>query len=65
MTPKNPGIDTGKLLSPQPGKTRGAKSLAKALDGFRREAAEKNTAELLKPNDAAGDDGEDDRRSLS
>ncbi len=45
-------IDTGKLLSPQPGKIRGAKSLAKALDGFRREAAEKYAAELLKPNDS-------------
>ena len=45
-------IDTGKLLSPQPGKIRGAKSLAKALDGFRREAAGKNAAELLKPNDS-------------
>ena len=45
-------IDAGKLLSPPPGKIRGAKSLSRALDGFRREAAEKCAAELLKPNDS-------------
>ena len=41
----------GKLLSPPQGKFRNAKSLAKTLDGFRREAAEKFAAELLKPSD--------------
>lgn len=45
-------IDTGKLLSPRPGKVRSAKSLARALDGFQREAAGKYAAELLKPNDS-------------
>ena len=45
-------IDAGKLLSPPPGKSRGAKSLARALDGFQREAAVKYADELLKPNDS-------------
>jgi hypothetical protein len=45
-------IEAGKLLSPPPGKIRSAKSLARALDAFRREAAEKYAAELLKPNDS-------------
>ena len=45
-------IDGGKLLSPPPGKSRGAKSLARALNGFQREAAGKYADELLKPNDS-------------
>jgi len=45
-------IDAGKLLAPPSGKSRSAKSLAKALDAFRREAAGKFAAELLKPNDS-------------
>ena len=45
-------IEAGKLLSPPPGKIRSAKSLARALDAFRREAAEKYAAELLKLNDS-------------
>ena len=45
-------IDGGKLLAPPPGKSRGAKSLARALDGFQREAAGKYADELLKPNDS-------------
>ena len=45
-------IDTGKLLSPPPGKSRSTKSLAKALGAFQREAAEKFAADLLKPNDS-------------
>ena len=44
--------EAGKLLSPPPGKSRGAKSLARALDGFQREAAGKYAAELLRPNDS-------------
>lgn len=45
-------IDTGNLLSPPSGKIRSAKSLAKALDAFKREAAGKFAADLLKPNDS-------------
>ncbi len=45
-------IDGGKLLSPPPGKSRGAKSLARALNGFQREAAGKYADELPKPNDS-------------
>ena len=45
-------IDAGKLLAPPSGKSRSAKSLAKALDAFRREAAGKFAAELLRPNDS-------------
>lgn len=45
-------IDAGKLLAPPSGKSRSSKSLAKALDAFRREAAGKFAAELLRPNDS-------------
>ena len=45
-------IDAGKLLAPPSGKSRSAKSLAKALDAFRREAAGKFAAELLRSNDS-------------
>lgn len=45
-------IGTSKLLSLPPDKSRSTKSLAKALDGFRRDAAGKYAAEFLKPNDS-------------
>ena len=45
-------IDTGKLLSPSSDKSRSAKSLAKALNTFQRDAAGKFASDLLKPNDS-------------
>ena len=45
-------IDAETLFAPPPGKDWNAKSLANALDAFRREAAEKCAAKLFKLNDS-------------